>query len=70
MPLLFREGRGARVLDATHFHFEYPNPVLLPLWLACKRVLGFEWHKNVHDGSLPARYGGLRARRGRSSVWP
>lgn len=56
VPLLLREGRGARVLDATHFHFEYPHEILLPLWLACKRVLGFEWHKNVHDGSLPARY--------------
>jgi glycosyltransferase involved in cell wall biosynthesis len=56
VPVLLREGRGARVLDATHFHFEYPNKILLPLWLACKRVLGFEWHKNVHDGTLPARY--------------
>lgn len=56
VPVLLREGRGARVLDATHFHFEYPHGILLPLWLACKRVLGFEWHKNVHDGSLPARY--------------
>jgi glycosyltransferase involved in cell wall biosynthesis len=56
VPVLLREGRGARVLDATHFHFEYPNRILLPLWLACKRVLGFEWHKHVHDGTLPARY--------------
>src|SRR5215207_8587 len=56
VPVLLREGRGARVLDATHFHFEYPHKILLPLWLACKRVLGFEWHKNVLDGTLPARY--------------
>jgi glycosyltransferase involved in cell wall biosynthesis len=53
---LFREGRGARILDATHFHFEYPNKILLPAWLAFKFLLGFEWHKNVHDGSLPTRY--------------
>ncbi len=56
LPVLLREGRGARVLDATHFHLEYPNKILLPLWLAAKRLLGFEWHKNVLDGSLPARY--------------
>lgn len=56
LPVALREGRGARVLDATHFHFEYPHKILLPLWLACKRALGFEWHKNVHDSTLPARY--------------
>lgn len=56
LPVLLREGRGARVLDATHFHFEYPHKILLPLWLACKRALGFEWHKNVLDGTLPARH--------------
>ncbi len=56
VPLLVREGRGARVLDATHFHLEHPNPLLLPIWLASKRLLGFEWFKNVLDGSLPARY--------------
>jgi glycosyltransferase involved in cell wall biosynthesis len=57
VPLLLREGRGARVLDATHFHLEHPNALLLPVWLASKRLLGFEWYKNVLDGTLPARYG-------------
>ena len=56
---LWREGRGARILDATHFHLEYPNKILLPLWLAAKSLLGFEWYKSVHDGSLPARYPGF-----------
>ena len=56
VPLLLGEGRGARVLDATHFHLEHPNPLLLPAWLLMKRLLGFEWYKNVHDGSLPARH--------------
>jgi glycogen(starch) synthase len=56
VPALFDEGRGARVLDATHFHLEHPHALLLPVWLASKLLLGFEWYKNVHDGSLPARY--------------
>ena len=56
VPALMSEARGARVLDATHFHLEYPNRLLLPVWLAAKRLLGFEWYKNVHDGSLPARH--------------
>jgi glycosyltransferase involved in cell wall biosynthesis len=56
VPALLSEGRGARVLDATHFHLEYPHPLLLPLWLVLTRALGVEWLKNVHDGSLPARY--------------
>jgi glycosyltransferase involved in cell wall biosynthesis len=56
VPALLQEGRGARVLDATHFHLEYPHPLLLPLWLVLTRSLGVEWIKNVHDGSLPARY--------------
>jgi glycosyltransferase involved in cell wall biosynthesis len=53
---LFAEGRNARILDASHFHLEYPNAVLLPVWLLLKRLLGFEWYKNVHDGSLPRRF--------------
>jgi glycosyltransferase involved in cell wall biosynthesis len=60
---LLTEGRRARILDATHFHLEYPNPLLLLVWLTLKRPLGFEWYKNIHDGSLPKRYpqfGGLR----------
>ena len=56
VPAALSEARGARILDATHFHLEYPNRLLLPVWLAAKRLLGFEWHKNVHDGSLPARH--------------
>ena len=53
---LLAEARNARILDATHFHLEYPNPLLLPVWLGLKRLLGFEWFKNVLDGSLPKRY--------------
>jgi len=53
---LLAEGRKARILDASHFHLEYPNPLLLPLWLVLKRLLRFEWYKNVLDGSLPGRY--------------
>lgn len=57
---LLREGRGARILDATHFHLEYPNKILLPLWLTLKRLAGFEWYKNILDGSLPARHRDFR----------
>ncbi len=53
---LIAEGKGSRILDATHFHLEYPNPLLLPLWLLMKRWLKFEWYKNILDGSLPKRY--------------
>jgi len=53
---LLAEGRNARILDASHFHLEYPNLLLLPGWLVLKRWLNFEWYKNVHDGSLPKRY--------------
>ena len=53
---LLAEGRDARILDASHFHLEYPNPLLLPVWLILKRLLPFEWYKNVLDGSLPKRY--------------
>lgn len=53
---LLAEGRDARILDASHFHLEYPNRLLLPIWLLLKRVLGFEWFKNILDGSLPKRY--------------
>jgi glycosyltransferase involved in cell wall biosynthesis len=53
---LIAEGRNARILDASHFHLEYPNPLLLPVWLGLKRFLYFEWYKNVLDGSLPKRY--------------
>ena len=44
---LLAEGRGARILDASHFHLEYPNPLLLPLWIVLKPWLRFEWYKNI-----------------------
>src|SRR4030095_13044837 len=50
---LISEGKNARILDATHFHLEYPNPLLLTIWLLLKPILRFQWYKNVHDGSLP-----------------
>ena len=53
---LLAAGRNARILDASHFHLEYPNPLLLLVWLGLKRWLGFEWFKNILDGSLPKRY--------------
>jgi glycosyltransferase involved in cell wall biosynthesis len=53
---LLAEGRNARILDASHFHLEYPNLILLPVWLVLKRLLHFEWYKNILDGSLPKRY--------------
>ncbi|HEV7746965.1 MAG TPA: glycosyltransferase family 4 protein [Pyrinomonadaceae bacterium] len=53
---LLAEGRRARILDASHFHLEYPNLLLLPIWLVLKLLLGFEWYKNILDGSLPKRY--------------
>src|SRR6476661_7657478 len=63
---LLSEGRNARILDASHFHLEYPNALLVPIWLMLKRLLGFEWFKNILDGSLPKRYpqfGALERRR-------
>ncbi len=53
---LMREGRGTRITDSTHFHLEYPNLLLLPLWICLKFFLRFTWLKIVHDGSLPSRY--------------
>jgi glycosyltransferase involved in cell wall biosynthesis len=55
VPLLLREGRAARVADCTHFLFEYPS-ALVPVWVILKRLLGFEWVKILHDGSLPTRH--------------
>lgn len=52
---LLRRGRRAHITDSTHFHLEYPHWVLLPLWIAAKRILDFRWTKIIHDGSLPAR---------------
>jgi glycogen synthase len=55
VPLVWREGRGARIADCTHFLFEYPS-ALVPAWVILKRLLGFEWVKIVQDGSLPSRH--------------
>ncbi|HEX3560921.1 MAG TPA: glycosyltransferase [Pyrinomonadaceae bacterium] len=55
VPLLLREGRGARIADCTHFLVEYPS-ALVPVWVILKRLLRFEWIKIVHDGSLPSRH--------------
>ena len=55
LPLLLREGRGARIADCTHFLLEYPSAIV-PAWVAAKRALKFEWIKIVQDGSLPSRY--------------
>ena len=55
VPLVLREGRGARVADCTHFLLEYPS-ALVPVWVILKRLLGFEWVKIVQDGTLPARH--------------
>lgn len=54
---LFGQGANNRVIDSAHFHLEYPNLVLLPLWLLAKTILRFRWVKVVHDGSLPSRFG-------------
>ena len=56
LRLLFKDGRGARITDSTHFHLEYPNPLLLPAWLIARSLLDFRWIKVLHDGSLPARF--------------
>lgn len=53
---LLRRGRAGRIADSTHFHLEYPHPILLPLWLLAKFFLRFRWIKLLHDGSLPARF--------------
>ncbi len=58
VPLLLREGRGARIADSTHFLVDYPS-LLVPLWVGLKALLRFEWLKIMHDGSLPSRYEGF-----------
>src|ERR671921_2508284 len=62
VPLILREGRGARVADCTHFFLEYPS-ALVPVWVMLKRLLGFEWVKILHDGSLPVRHARFNAAR-------
>lgn len=56
VPLLLTRGRRARIIDSYHFLLEYPNSLMVPIWVALKLVLRFEWIKVVHDGSLPSRY--------------
>jgi glycosyltransferase involved in cell wall biosynthesis len=56
LRLLLTDGYGALVLDCSHFHLEYPNPILAPIWLTLKPLLNLRWIKMVLDGSLPARY--------------
>src|SRR5262245_39069006 len=53
---LLKQGYQSRIVDFTHFHLEYPNAILLPIWLIAKSLLDFEWIKHVNDGSLPDRY--------------
>lgn len=53
--LVMRRGRRARIADNTHFLVEYPG-LLVPVWVALKKALRFEWIKIIHDGSLPARF--------------
>jgi glycosyltransferase involved in cell wall biosynthesis len=53
---LLKQGQHARIIDFTHFHLEYPHPILLPIWLLAKKMLRFEWVKHVCDGSLAERY--------------
>jgi glycosyltransferase involved in cell wall biosynthesis len=63
LSALLEEGRSARIVDTTHFHLEYPNAVLVPPWLALKKLLGFEWFKYILDGSLPERHARFTPRR-------
>jgi glycosyltransferase involved in cell wall biosynthesis len=55
LPLVMRRGANARIADCTHFLIEYPS-VLVPIWVALKGLLRFEWLKIIQDGSLPSRY--------------
>src|SRR5688500_17321282 len=56
VPLLLKRGFKARIVDQYHFLLEYPNPLMVPIWVVLKFVLRFQWIKVVHDGSLPTRY--------------
>ena len=56
LRLLLTDGYGALVLDCSHFHLEYPNPILAPIWLTLKPLLNLRWIKMILDGSLPMRY--------------
>jgi glycogen synthase len=56
VPLVFQDGYAARVLDASHFHLEHPNILLVPAWLMLRRLFRIEWVKMIFDGTLPSRY--------------
>lgn len=55
LPLVMRRGGNSRIADCTHFLIEYPS-ILVPVWVALKGLLRFEWIKIMQDGSLPSRY--------------
>ncbi len=55
-PLLLKNGSGTRIVDSFYFLIEYPNFLMVPLWIFFKFLLRFEWIKVIHDGSLPSRY--------------
>ena len=55
LPLVVRRGANAKIADCTHFLIEYPG-ILVPVWVALKGLLRFEWIKIIQDGSLPSRY--------------
>ncbi|MDQ3175522.1 MAG: hypothetical protein M3Q91_17745, partial [Acidobacteriota bacterium] len=55
LPLVVQRGATARIGDCTHFLIEYPS-ILVPVWVALKGLLRFEWIKIMQDGSLPSRY--------------
>jgi len=56
VPLVFQDGYATRVLDASHFHLEHPNFLLVPVWLLLIRFFRIEWIKMIFDGTLPSRY--------------
>jgi len=58
-PILLVAGFKARIVDSFYFLVEYPNPVMVVLWVLLKSLLRFDWVKVVHDGSLPTRFGGF-----------
>ena len=59
VPSLIRDAFKARIVDSSYFALEHPHKILLPLWIISKLLLGFEWVKIFHDGSLPSRYPGF-----------
>ena len=44
------------MLDASHFHLEHPNALLVPVWLLLISLFRIEWVKMIFDGTLPSRY--------------